>query len=382
MTQNATEALSTARWVVSVFLCLLCVSVVSSVAVAQPSSSTPPTQAPVPAASSADPQEAATLQQVNTYLLQTIAKLRQSQEALQAKLTTLGEANARLNALLKDQSKDRRTAQLAHDVQALRQQLVQAAQERQASKKELDTFRETTIALQARLATLIETNKKNQQAGQTLQRLQEDHRALTQEARALKGQAQRSRSLEKELAHLRQALVAAQEEIEHSRRLGEERLTLQANLTALTEETRQREQVMQELVAKLQQAQQLVQEQAHFKLEADTLRETLQRDRGELYRELGALYTKARLFDRAINAYQQSLEADPDHAQTHYHLGLLYQHAKNNDERAVAHLQRYLALSPTLSPKPRKEIEYVINVLQMKETAPSKEREPKPQVKP
>lgn len=249
------------------------------------------------------------MQQVNTSLLQTIAKLRQTREALQAKLTMLGEANARLNARLKDPSKDRRIAQLTHDAQALRQQLAQAAQERQASKQELDTLRETAIALQAQLAALTETNK----------------------------------------------------------RLGKDPLTLQATLTALTEETRRREQAMQELAAKLRQAQQLAQEQTRFKLEADTLRETLQQDRGALYRELGALSTKAQLFDRAINAYQKSLEAEPDHAQTHYYLGLLYQHAKNNDERAVAHLQRYLALSPKLSPKQRKDIDYVINMLQTKE---------------
>lgn len=356
---------------------LVCVIVtsVSRVAVAQETSA--------PAA------EAATLQQVNTYLLQTIAKLRQSQEALQAKLTTLGETNARLNALLKDQSKDRRIDQLTHDVETLRHQLAQAAQEqrsaagqaqqeRQASKKELDALRETTVALQAQLVTLTETNKrlgttaqdaqrKTQQATQTLQRLQADHHALSEEARALKGQAQHRQSLEEEITRLRQALVAAQEELEGLRRLREDHLTLQANLTALTEETRQRDQAMQALAAKLQQAQHLLQEQTHFKLEADTLRETLQRDRGELYRELGALYTKAQLFDRAINAYQKSLEADPDHAQTHYYLGLLYQHAKNNDERAVAHLQRYLALSPTLKAKERKDIEYVINMLQTKE---------------
>ena len=78
----------------------------------------------------------------------------------------------------------------------------------------------------------------------------------------------------------------------------------------------------------------------------DKLEDTLQRERGIYQYNLAVSYTKANLFDEAVEAYEKSLEMDPDNPEAHYNLGLLYVNFKEYPERAVKHYRRYLELSP------------------------------------
>lgn len=324
-----------------------------------------------------DPREMANLRQVNTYLLQAVAKFRRGEEELKAKIAMLTEATARLHILLKEQDALRRQAVAAEGER--RKALKQLSQERQITKAQ----REQTAALSKlheRLnASLKEAQRKLEQAEAAARRARGEQTMAAEEHQHFTQQLTHTLELEQDNAQLRQHLVGTQEELERLRhayaqvaqgemkQLQEDALVLQAKLVTLTEENRRRQQALEHARQSEQERQSWLQERAQQKLETDTLRQMLQRERGELHRELGAAYTKLQIFDKAIRAYESALEADPDHAQTHYYLGLLYEHAQHNDERAVAHLQRYLALSPKLPPKTRKEIEYVINMLQTKE---------------
>ncbi|MCX5704343.1 MAG: tetratricopeptide repeat protein [Candidatus Omnitrophica bacterium] len=94
------------------------------------------------------------------------------------------------------------------------------------------------------------------------------------------------------------------------------------------------------------------------------LENTLKSEKARLYDELGTAYTKAKLFDLAIRAYEESLTFNPNSAQVHYNLGLLYKHYLDNSKKAMFHLKKYLELNSKAAN--RKEVEYLIGMLREK----------------
>lgn len=91
------------------------------------------------------------------------------------------------------------------------------------------------------------------------------------------------------------------------------------------------------------------------------LEEISQKEKTNLTQELGAAYTKAKLFPQAIDAYLNSLSLNPDNAEPHYNLGLLYQHSEGNTKKSLYHFKKYLELKPNA--KNKKEVEYLITVI-------------------
>ncbi len=87
-----------------------------------------------------------------------------------------------------------------------------------------------------------------------------------------------------------------------------------------------------------------------------------QSDKEKLYTELGAAYTKAKMFDAAIRTYEALLKLNPRNSQAHYMLGLLYKQEENDTERAVGHLKQYLALNPHA--KDRTDVEYLVRMFE------------------
>lgn len=82
-----------------------------------------------------------------------------------------------------------------------------------------------------------------------------------------------------------------------------------------------------------------------------------------VYQELGTAYLKARLFDPAIDAYHRALQLDPENAQVHYYLGLLYQFARHDAERSATYLEKSLVLNPGMDPNKWKEVKGLIQLL-------------------
>jgi tetratricopeptide (TPR) repeat protein len=95
--------------------------------------------------------------------------------------------------------------------------------------------------------------------------------------------------------------------------------------------------------------------------EAASLRKQILGERAKLYQELGTAYTEAKHFDQAINAYQKSLEANAANAQVYYNLGLLYKHAKGDNQKSLKCFKKYLQVAPAAENKA--EVEYLIKML-------------------
>lgn len=85
----------------------------------------------------------------------------------------------------------------------------------------------------------------------------------------------------------------------------------------------------------------------------------------QLYEDLGTAYIKARLNDKAIEAYLESLNYDPKNPTAHYHLGLLFEHTRNDSKKALHYLSKFLSLSPDASQK--KRVRYLIKVIKRDE---------------
>ncbi len=80
-----------------------------------------------------------------------------------------------------------------------------------------------------------------------------------------------------------------------------------------------------------------------------------------LYEEQAKECIKAKFFDLAITAYENSLKLNPANAQAHYSLGLLYNKVYEDRKKALEHMKEYLKLSPRA--KNKKEAQYIIDML-------------------
>ena len=95
----------------------------------------------------------------------------------------------------------------------------------------------------------------------------------------------------------------------------------------------------------------LSKERAVLIKDVKALEAILTKERGFYHYNLGVSFTKAKLFDEAINAYEKSLEFDPDNPEAHYNLGLLFANVKGQPEEAVVHYRKYLQLKPDAEDK-------------------------------
>ncbi|MBN2120284.1 MAG: tetratricopeptide repeat protein [Candidatus Omnitrophica bacterium] len=80
--------------------------------------------------------------------------------------------------------------------------------------------------------------------------------------------------------------------------------------------------------------------------EIKNLKQKILQERALYQYNLGVAYTEAEFYAQAIEAYEKSLEANPDNPEAHYNLGLLYQDYEENSEKAALHYEKYLELKP------------------------------------
>jgi tetratricopeptide (TPR) repeat protein len=88
-------------------------------------------------------------------------------------------------------------------------------------------------------------------------------------------------------------------------------------------------------------------------VEIDRLREELmlfkknmREEKADLYEKLGTAYIKSKLYQEAINAYNQSLKYNPHNPKVYYYLALLYQYAEHNSGKATEFLKKYVEMAP------------------------------------
>jgi len=85
----------------------------------------------------------------------------------------------------------------------------------------------------------------------------------------------------------------------------------------------------------------------------EELKETLASNQERLKKEkvlfhynLGVAYTQAGDYEAAISEYEKALKIDPDDANSHYNLGIIYDDYRKDPQKAIAHYQRFLELNP------------------------------------
>jgi chromosome segregation ATPase len=105
----------------------------------------------------------------------------------------------------------------------------------------------------------------------------------------------------------------------------------------------------------------LKRENERFRQELAALEESTRKEKTGLYEKLGMAYMQLQLFDLAIESYEQALSINSLQAGLHYHLGLLYKHARNNAQKSIYHLREYLKLAPET--RNREEVEYLIEAM-------------------
>ncbi|UCD15477.1 MAG: tetratricopeptide repeat protein [Candidatus Omnitrophota bacterium] len=110
-------------------------------------------------------------------------------------------------------------------------------------------------------------------------------------------------------------------------------------------------QMTKETEAKDEKQDVLAKEHSELKAKVVTLEETLRKERGFYYYNLGVSYVQAKLFSKAVEAYEKSLSFEPKNAEAHYNLGLLYENFNLEPEKAILHYQKYLELKPEASDK-------------------------------
>jgi tetratricopeptide (TPR) repeat protein len=92
-------------------------------------------------------------------------------------------------------------------------------------------------------------------------------------------------------------------------------------------------------------------ERKELKEKARSLEATLQKERALYHYNLGVSYTQLKRYDEATEAYEKSLELDVNNADAHYNLGLLYKDVKQDPDKAIMHLSKYLELKPDAEDK-------------------------------
>jgi len=95
----------------------------------------------------------------------------------------------------------------------------------------------------------------------------------------------------------------------------------------------------------------LLKEKEEFKEQINAL-QARQKEERALYRyNLAVAFTKAKLYSRAQNTFEESLKFNPDNPEAHYNLGLLYENYSREPMKAALHYRKYLRLKPLAEDK-------------------------------
>lgn len=155
--------------------------------------------------------------------------------------------------------------------------------------------------------------------------------------------------------------------------LQEETEQLRSRLTqseALLEEQETQRQQLQDQVEKLrkqlartkiEQRKALTQEINDLTQKVKALEAGRQQEQSRYQYNLGVVYAQVQRYDEAIEAYQKSLDLNPNNADAHYNLGLLYERVKGEPDKAVWHYGKYLESNPHA--EDRGEVQGVIDRL-------------------
>ena len=92
------------------------------------------------------------------------------------------------------------------------------------------------------------------------------------------------------------------------------------------------------------------------------LEDSLAKERGLYHYNLGVAYAQAKLYDEAVEAYEKSISYNPDNAEAHYNLAVLYENMKDDPDGAAIQYRIYLELRPDA--EDREHVEAIIDKLE------------------
>lgn len=95
----------------------------------------------------------------------------------------------------------------------------------------------------------------------------------------------------------------------------------------------------------------LLKQQSEIQGKIKSLNSTLDKERALFHYNLGVAFSKASLYSEAIQAYEKSLEFDPQNPEAEYNLGLLYQNSEGDLTKALEHYKAYILLAPEADDK-------------------------------
>jgi tetratricopeptide (TPR) repeat protein len=89
-----------------------------------------------------------------------------------------------------------------------------------------------------------------------------------------------------------------------------------------------------------------IKEKEDLRSEIANLKKTLNEERAMLHEKLGAVYIHAKMYNEAMDAYEEALTFNPNNPIPVYYLGLLYKYTEKDSAKAVQYLRRYIKLAP------------------------------------
>jgi len=106
----------------------------------------------------------------------------------------------------------------------------------------------------------------------------------------------------------------------------------------------------------------LSEEKAVLEKRIASLEDSLAKERGLYHYNLGVAYAQAKLYDEAVEAYEKSISCNPDNAEAHYNLAVLYENMKDDPDGAAIQYRMYLELRPDA--EDREHVEAIIDKLE------------------
>jgi tetratricopeptide (TPR) repeat protein len=95
-----------------------------------------------------------------------------------------------------------------------------------------------------------------------------------------------------------------------------------------------------------QEKQKILKHYEEIKQKTAELEQAAQKERRMYYYNLAVAYTKAKMYEDAIESYEKALALDEDNAEAHYNLGLIYEKVKKMPSEALGHYEKFLQLAP------------------------------------
>ena len=260
---------------------------------------------------------------------------------------------------------------LERDRERLNKKITQLKKDSGKEKSKEKTRREglKTATRKSKVDILLLSNFKEEN-----EELNLDNEKLSLEAEKLQERIaaleENSSSLEKDIAFIKEQKSKLSEELRDKQKILDELDNLKKGKKQLAQELENKELYLERLTEKQKireenltktwwgKMEELMDEVTSLR-EENKLLESSVNDLGveniqthaSLYIELGLAYAKAKLYDEAISAFEKSLDFDSLNPDAYYNLGLLYQHHRGNDRKALIQLKKYLELNPNAQDK-------------------------------